>query len=95
MLKYSRVTLSPSVQKTTSKLEEEIYEALAADSHVIERPDHFLTEAEEKSLEQLNADEVIGRVKSSFLILISFRISVMSDRFFIIECEVKVHVNFT
>ncbi|KAL5265131.1 hypothetical protein ACHWQZ_G006017 [Mnemiopsis leidyi] len=44
-------------KKPTNKLEEEIYEALEADAHVIERPDHFLTEAEEKSLEELNAEE--------------------------------------
>ena len=31
---------------------------LSAEQHVLERPDHLLTEAEERSLEELTAEEV-------------------------------------
>ena len=59
---FLQLTQFNTVQKPTNKLEEEIYEALEADAHVIERPDHFLTEAEEKSLEELNAEEVVLKI---------------------------------
>ena len=55
-----------SSKKPTNKLEEEIYEALEAEAHVIERPDHFLTETEEKSLAELNAEEVM--LKTVYLV---------------------------
>lgn len=70
MSPYPHPTPSPDVisyhilipQKATTALEEEVYEVLAAEAHIVERPDHFLTAAEEQSLEELNAEEVPSRL---------------------------------
>ena len=41
-----------------SALEEEIYEVLEKDAHVLEREGQMLTEAEEQTLEELTVEEV-------------------------------------
>ena len=46
------------LQNLRSALEEEIYEVLEKDAHVLEREGQMLTEAEEQTLEELTVEEV-------------------------------------
>ena len=87
------VILITTSQKPSGKLEEEIYEALAADAHVVERPDHFLTEAEEKSLEELNAEEVSSELPLLPL-FIMYNVQCTIYNLIVHSSVQSIHVNF-